>query len=195
MPTFTFKIELMDTQPLVTRTFTIASESSMYLLHHVIQVVMGWKNYHLYQFTFDNLKIADKRLVSDELGPITDAKTIMVEDICTKKGANLNYEYDFGDGWEHQIELMEISNQPVNVLLPTIVSGQNSCPPEDCGGVHGYEELKKVLFDSGNEENKDMWEWVGHKFNPLEFNKKAAEKELLKLNKKLTLYEKGFKQD
>jgi len=195
MPTFTFKIELMDTQPLVVRSFSIASESSMYLLHHVIQEVMGWKNYHLYQFTFDNLTIADKRLVSDELGPVTDAKTIMVEDICTKKGAILNYEYDFGDGWEHQIELMEISNQPVNALLPIIISGQNACPPEDCGGVGGYEELKKVLLDPGNEENKDMLEWVGYKFNPQEFNKKSAEKELLKLNAKITLYEKGFNQD
>ena len=81
------------------------------------------------------------------------------------------------------------------MLLPIIISGQNACPPEDCGGVGGYEELKKVLLDPGNEENKYMWEWVGYKFNPQEFNKKSAEKELLKLNAKITLYEKGFKQD
>ena len=59
MPTFTFFIKLIGTDPLVTRTFKVSSESSMYVLHHIIQVVMGWKNYHLYQFEVGELVLCN----------------------------------------------------------------------------------------------------------------------------------------
>jgi len=71
----------------------------MYLLHHIIQVVMGWKNYHLYQFEVGKLVITDKRLWNeDEMGPITDVKEVSVGEVFTKVETTAIYEYDFGDG-------------------------------------------------------------------------------------------------
>ena len=192
MPTYTFKIDLLKTEPLVTRTFMVSSEISLYLMHHIIQGVMGWKNYHLYEFLIDGLKIADHRLVDNELGPITDCKLMMVEDIFTHIGKTAQYEYDFGDGWKHHLELIEISNEPLNEVLPIIISGENACPPEDCMGVHGYAELKEILKAPKHEEFESSWVWVGLKFNPLKFNKKAVEKELAKLNAHIQEYESGF---
>ena len=192
MPSLTFKIYLEDTNPLVSRTFIVCSENSMYVLHQIIQVVMGWKNYHLYQFTIDNLIIADKRLVLDELGPVTDVKTLMIEDIFTKVGTAVKYEYDFGDGWMHHLELINISNNPVNEILPIIIAGENACPPEDCGGVSGYLQLKNILLNKTDEEYLNMLAWVGYKFNPLKFDIKNASKDLLKLNAIIKKYEEGF---
>lgn len=192
MPSFTFKITLEDTNPVVSRTFIVSSENSMYVLHQIIQVVMGWKNYHLYQFTINDLIIADRRLVLDEMGEVTDGKTLMIEDIFTKVGDAVKYEYDFGDGWMHHLELINISNKPVNDILPIIVAGENACPPEDCGGVSGYLQLKKILLDKSDEEHLSMLAWVGYKFNPLKFDIKTASKELLKLNAKIKKYEEGF---
>ena len=99
MPILTFHLKLIGTEPLVTRTFKVSSESSMYVLHHIIQVVMGWKNYHLYQFEVGELVIADKRLWDeDDMGPITDVKKVSVGEVFDKVGITAEYEYDFGDG-------------------------------------------------------------------------------------------------
>ena len=97
MPTLTFYLKLIGTNPLVTRTFKVSSESSMYVLHHIIQVVMGWKNYHLYQFEVGTMVIADKRLwEEDGMGPVTDVKDVSVGEVFTKVGTTAVYEYDWG---------------------------------------------------------------------------------------------------
>ena len=189
MSIYTFKIDLLKTKPLVTRTFKVSSEISFYLMHHIIQEVMGWQNYHLYEFKVDGVRITDKSIVEEDLNPISEAKELMVEDIFTHIGKTIKYVYDFGDWWEHQLELIEISNTPQNEALPLIISGENACPPEDCIGVHGYSELKEILKNPKHEEFESSWNWVGLKFNPLKFNKKLVEKELGKLNAKIRAYE------
>ena len=193
MPTFIFKIDLINTEPLVSRTIKVSSETTLYLMHHIIQTVMGWENHHLYEFSINNLRFADNRLLDEDFGDITDVKTVLLEDVFTKTGATAIYLYDFGDGWKHQLELFEISNAPQNELLPTFVSGQNACPPEDCGGAYRYREIIEILADSTHEEYQSIVEWLGPKFNPIEFNRLAIEKELGILGAKIKGYEKGFK--
>jgi len=70
---------------------------------------MGWTNAHLYQFNVGEQVIADTRLVDDELGPVTDVKGVMVTQVFSHVGNTITYEYDFGDGWMHHFELVEIS--------------------------------------------------------------------------------------
>ena len=193
MPTLTFHLKLIGTEPLVTRTFKVSSESSMYVLHHIIQVVMGWNNYHLYQFEFGELVIGDKRLWDeDEIGPITDVKEVSVGEVFTKVGTTTVYEYDLGDGWMHHLELVDRSIHPTQEVLPLVISGENACPPEDCGGIHGYKELLEVLKNPKNPEYRETKVWVGSTFNPTKFSVDACNKELGKLNKYIKEYENGF---
>ena len=193
MPTYTFKIDLTNTEPLVSRTIKVYSETTLYLMHHIVQAAMGWENRHLYEFSINNLRFADSRLVDEDFGDITDVKTVLLEDVFPKIGTSAIYVYDFGDGWKHQLELIEISNAPQNELLPSFVSGQNACPPEDCGGTFRYRELLEILTDPTNEEYESVVEWLGPKFNPTEFNRLTIEKELGILGAKIKGYEKGFK--
>ena len=193
MPTYTFKIDLINTEPLVSRTIKVSSETTLYLMHHIIQTVMGWENRHLYEFSINNLRFADSRLVDEDFGDITDVKKDLLEDVFPKTGATAIYLYDFGDGWKHQLELIEISNAPQNELLPSLVSGQNACPPEDCGGVYRFREIIEILADSTHEEYESVVEWLGPKFNPIQFNRLTIEKELGILGAKIKGYEKGFK--
>ena len=193
MPTLTFHLKLIGTEPLVTRTFKVSSESSMYVLHHIIQVVMGWNNYHLYQFEVGDLVIADKRLWDEEeMGPITDVKDVSVGEVFTKVGTTAVYEYDFGDGWMHHLELVDRSTHPTQEVLPLVISGENACPPEDCGGIHGYKKLLEVLKSPINPEYRETKVWVGSKFNPTKFSSDECNKELGKLNTYIKEYEKGF---
>ena len=193
MPILTFHIKLVGTDPLVTRTFKVSSEITMYELHQTIQVVMGWKNYHLYQFEIGDTVIADNRLWDeDDMGPITEVKEVSVGEVFTKVGTTAVYEYDFGDGWMHHLELVDRSIHPTQEVLPLVVSGENACPPEDCGGIHGYKELLEVLKNPKHPEYGETKVWVGSKFNPTKFSVDARNKELGKLNKYIKEYENGF---
>ena len=193
MPILTFHIKLVGTDPLVTRTFKVSSEITMYELHHTIQVVMGWKNYHLYQFTILDTIVADSRLWDqDEMGPITDVKEVLVGEVFTKVGTTTVYEYDFGDGWIHHLELVDQSVHSTQEVLPLVISGENACPPEDCDGIHGYIELLEVLKNPKHPEYRETKVWVGSTFNPNKFNVDACNKELGQLNKYIKEYEEGF---
>ncbi len=193
MPIFTFHIKLVGTDPMVTRTFMASSEITMYELHHAIQVVMGWKNYHLYQFEVDNAVIADRRLWDeDEMGPITNVKDVSVGQVFTNVGTTAVYEYDFGDGWMHHLELVDHSNHPTKETLPKVISGDNACPPEDCGGIHGYKDLIDILKDPNHPEHSEYKVWAGKNFNPVEFSVDACNAELKKLPRHIKEYEKGF---
>lgn len=101
-----------------------------------------------------------------------------MEDVFTKTGMNAIYMYDFGDGWKHQLEVIEINNSPQNELLPSLVSGQNACPQEDCGGPYRYREIIEIFADPSHEEYETIAEWLGQKFNPTAFNKLSIEKGL-----------------
>jgi hypothetical protein len=193
MPILTFHIKLIGTDPMVTRTFKVSSEMTIYELHHTIQVVMGCKNYHLYQFMVGNAIIADSRLWDeDEMGPITDVKEVLVGEVFTELGTTAVYEYDFGDGWMHHLQLVDRSIHPTQEVLPLDISGENACPPEDCGGIHGYQELLEVLKNTKHPEYGETKVWVGSKFNPTNFSVDACNKELGKLNKYIKEYENGF---
>ena len=193
MPILTFHIKLVGTDPLVARTFKVSSEITMYELHHTIQVVMGWKNYHLYQFEVGDTAIADSRLWDeDDMRPITDAKKVSVGDVFTELRITAGYEYDFGDGWMHHLELVDRSNHPTNEVLPLVVSGENACPPEDCGGIHGYKELLEVLKNPKHPEYRETKVWVGSTFNPTKVSADVCNKDLGKLNKYMKEYEDGF---
>jgi hypothetical protein len=192
MTTLTLCIHLVGTEPLVTRTFKVSAKTTMYELHHIIQVVMGWTNSHLYQFNVGEEVIADTRLVDDELGPVTDAKGVMVTQVFTKVGTTVRYEYDFGDSWIHHLELVEISTHPTDEVLPQIIGGEYACPPEDCGGSCGYKELKEVLLNPKHPEYKSTKKCVGSTFDPMVCDLKTIQQNLGKLRKLIDEYEEGF---
>jgi hypothetical protein len=177
---------------LVTRTFKVSAKTTLYELHHIIQVVMGWTNSHLYPFNVGEEVIADTRLVDDELGPVTDVKGVMVTQVFSHVGNTVTYEYDFGDGWMHHLELVEISTHPIDEVLPQIIGGENACPPEDCGGTYAYKELKEILMNPKHPEYKSSKRWVSSTFDPMVCYLKTIQQKLGKLRKLIDEYEEGF---
>jgi hypothetical protein len=84
----------------------------------------------------------------------------------TTPGVRAAYAYDFGDGWEHEILLEGILMADTSVKYPVCVAGERACPPEDCGGIYGYEDMLEVLASPKTSEYKDMTAWLkGHAKN------------------------------
>ncbi len=192
MTTLIFCIHLIGTEPLVTRTFKVSAQTTMYELHHIIQVVMGWTNSHLYQFNVEEEVISDTRMVDDDLGPVTDVKGVMVTQVFPKVGIAVTYEYDFGDCWMHHLELVDISTHPIDEVLPQIIGGENACPPDDCGGTYGYKNLKEILLNPKHPEYKSTKKWVGSTFDPMVCDLKTIQQKLGNLGKLINDYEEGF---
>lgn len=87
-----------------------------------------------------------------------------------KVKSKLIYEYDFGDGWEHTIEVQKIYEPEPGVKYPVCLAGKKACPPEDCGGIWGYYDLLNAIADPKHEMHAEMVEWLGDSFNPDAFD-------------------------
>src|SRR5271167_1706040 len=136
----------------------VPREITLRNLHRTLQTVMGWTNSHLHQFILQRQKFFDPR---HRVGTkVADESRTRLGDLIWTAGARLLYEYDFGDGWQHELLLEEVllGDESFRQLC---VAGDRNCPPEDCGGPHGVAELLEPLQDSTHPEHDDIREWVG----------------------------------
>lgn len=164
---FQIRISLIGSQPPIWRRVLVSSSTDFPKLHEIIQVVMGWTDSHLHQFL-----VNDKRYgVPDpdwNDGTITE-DGVRIGSLLKNPKDHIIYEYDFGDGWEHRLELEKILPFSTSAKIPSCIAGENSCPPEDVGGVWGYSEFLEAYTDSHHPEHENMKEWIGEEFDPTEF--------------------------
>jgi hypothetical protein len=131
---------------------------------------MGWDNYHLHVFNAGGEEYGD---ADPELGIRSDGR-VKLNDVVRGPKARLQYTYDFGDDWEHLIEVEKALEPEPGVRYPVCIAGKRACPPEDCGGIWGYEELLEVLKDPQHEEYEERLEWLGGAFDPEAFSLEEA---------------------
>ena len=176
---YQFKITLEGIRPPIWRRIQVPETYSFRDLHIAIQDVMGWGDYHLYEFHVDDVSIE-----ADEEGFCVDAmwkafrpesrtasagKTRLSEFIKKEK-QKFRYLYDFGDNWKHKVELEKILPGKKNVDYPICITGKRACPPDDCGGVWGYENFLEIIEDPTHSEHEEMLEWIGGEFDPEYFD-------------------------
>lgn len=172
---FQFKISLLELKPEVWRRVLIDPTMTMEEMHYVMQSVMGWYAEHLYEFRSGKRVLIDPD-GDDEDGEFSDE--VLVGQAFRKKGDKWTYTYDFGDNWEHVIELEEILDRENGLEYPLCVDGANACPPEDSGGIPGYLNLQAVLKNPKDPEYAEIVEWLGKDFDASYFNKDAVNEEL-----------------
>lgn len=165
-------ISLLGFKPKIWRRILIPADLLLSDFHYVIQEAMGWTNSHLHQFIVDGTFYTDKMEEDDfwdDLGQV-DYEGIKVNQLLKTEKGQMIYEYDFGDGWQHHILLEKILDSNPAEFLPICLAGKMNCPPEDCGGVHGYASYLKILEDSSDEEYESVLEWMGEDFDPEHFS-------------------------
>ncbi len=179
---YQFKITLMDSQPPIWRRIQV-EDCTLDKLHEHIQTAMGWTNSHLHRFEIGEQGYADPMLMEEdmeEFGYIDSTQTKLSEVIPkNKKRLRIFYEYDFGDGWEHEILFEGRLQKESGKRYPMCVDGARACPPEDVGGISGFYEFLAALADPKHEEHDNYMEWGGD-FDPKTFDAQQATKAMKK---------------
>lgn len=142
---FLLRATLVGIKPAIWRRFLVPKTIPLQRLHMVLQLTMGWTNSHLHQFKVGDLLFGEPDAEYPEANTI-DYRTLELRHIAPRRGSRFVYEYDFGDSWEHLIEVEdELPAEAAGSPLPRCLEGQRACPPEDCGGLTGYRELLRSL--------------------------------------------------
>ena len=159
------RVSLLDMRPVIWRRFELSSQTTLKQFHRILQIVMGWGNYHLHEFRVGTKRYGVPDPDYDDPGDVIVESKILLSEILPAAGAEISYVYDFGDNWRHLIKLEEIVPAQPEGEYPRVLDGARSCPPKDSGGITGYSNLLKILIDPTHEEYEDMRGWSGETFN------------------------------
>jgi len=170
------KVTLEGIDPPIWRRLEVPASLRLERLHDVLQVALGWTNSHLHVF-----EVGEERIgLPYSLDQLTDGlytrsgRMVELGHVVDKGYRRFAYEYDLGDSWRHTIEIESVEDEAAGDDWVSCLDGARSCPPEDCGGVGGYEHLLEVLFDPKHPEFEETREWAGPGFEPERFDLAAV---------------------
>lgn len=164
------KISLVGvSKPPVWRRVLVPATMRLNRLHDVMQVAMGWHDGHLHAFEAGGVDYGPRDPELDHV----DERRVSIGDLLRDSGDRMRYVYDFGDYWQHDVVVEKVLAAEPGASYPVCLAGKGQCPPEDCGGVWGYADLRETLADPTHEEHADMLEWLGidsaEEFDPIAF--------------------------
>lgn len=151
---YQFKVTLEGIAPPVWRRFQVTNDITLHRLHLILQDVMGWSNDHLYEFVIRKVRYGHLEM---EYGSTSkNAEMVRLCQGLSRPRTKISYLYDFGDCWKHEVVLEKVLPPGEDVAYPVCLEGARACPPEDCGGIGGYERLQEILSDPEDEEYEEM---------------------------------------
>ena len=170
------KLTLVDIKPPIWRRLLVPNDISLKRLHQIIQAVVDWRDYHLHEFV-----IAEERYgrpAPREVVPVHDEALVRLNTLPLAEGTSFTYVYDFGDHWEIEVKVEGVVPGDPGGTYPFVLDGARAFPPEDSGGVPGYETLLEVLSDPTDPEHEEYRTWVGENFDPERFDLRATNERL-----------------
>ena len=175
------RITIPDIEPEIWREILIENDITFKKLHEIIQLSFGWTNSHLYNFDVNGIlfSMPDKEFENNDL----DVKNKITE-FLIEKGQKAFYTYDFGDNWEHEIKIVDVLKKEKGIRYPKCLDGRRNGPPEDCGGIPGYEDVIDALTGKDKSEYEDLLEWLGN-YDPEKFDIDKINKAILNPGKYL----------
>ncbi len=174
MPKHTFsvyqlKVRLLRSRPPIWRRVLVASDITLAGLHEVLQVSMGWTDSHMHLFERNGQIFGNPSSGFDCL-PAADERSTPLDRVLRREKDSLSYEYDFGDGWVHQVTLEKILPYDPRQQLPTCVKAKGACPPEDVGGLWGYYAILEAVRDPRHPDHKGYRGMFGSELDPGAFD-------------------------
>ena len=181
MQIYQIKITLRGSRPPIWRRIQVRCDITLAQLHRILQAVMGWTDSHLHRFLIrgEPYGVRDQ----DEIGfsRTIDERRYKLERVGPGENFRFTYTYDFGDGWEHDILVEDVLSPTEGVRYPVCLAGARACPPEDVGGIPGYENFLEATRNPEHPEHKEYLEWIGGHFDPEAFDVSAINQQLRRL--------------
>ena len=181
------KVSIVHSKPLIWRQIQVTKDTTFFELHHIIQISFGWDNYHMFEFDLEGYRIGevdeeekDNGYGSDQL---LDSREVRLKDVITQPKDIINYLYDFGDGWRHQIKVEKFLPIDTATKYPTCIDGQMNCPPEDCGGIGSFYHCIDVVNDKKHPNYKEIAQWFNKNYDIKKFDKEKVNRKLKVLDK------------
>lgn len=171
------KVTMKHIKPPIWRRLVVPDHFTLGGLHELIQTAMGWDGYHMHAFRVGDRHYGSASYDLREL-EMDDEETVSLRNVADRPKRKLHYEYDFGDGWEHEILVEKITPLDPLKRYPVCLAGARACPPEDCGGTPGYYGVLDALRDPANPEHAELLEWLGDTYDPEHFDVDAINKRL-----------------
>lgn len=161
------RVELEGIEPLIWRRVAVGTTTTLIDLHRVIQIAMGWLDCHLWHFEAGPRRYA-MRLASepDWNERHDDAATATFASLLEAGERRLHYVYDMGDFWEHAVIVEKIGPALSDMRYPQFLGGERRCPPEDCGGPHGYYRFLKNISSKPRRVRAQALTWYGGPYDP-----------------------------
>ncbi len=179
---YLLKITLADLTPEVWRRVEVPSDITLARLHRVIQTAFGWENSHLHQFE----SALARKHTNASFSPRPRLKdTSSLAQVAPGEHSEFSYVYDFGDNWEHHILVEAIAAADEGVTYPRCIGGQWACPPEDCGGTPGYDDILNAIRHPDRPDAAELLDWVGDHFDPTVFDLGATNLALTRLGRRV----------
>lgn len=169
------KVTLVGAKPPIWRRLLVTDSTDLHRLHLVIQDAMGWQNSHLYQFEIDQTRYTeslDDGFVADDEMP---ASSVRLGDLSLEEGDSFLYNYDFGDDWYHECEIERVAPVERGATYPRCLAGRRAGPPEDCGGIYGYDSMLSALRSRSHPDRTHWLEWIGPNWDAEAFDLDATD--------------------
>lgn len=190
-----FKISLNESLPLVWRQVLVHKDTTFFELHHIIQITMGWQNYHMFEYNVKGYRIGTidegDRVEGFGSDSLLESRITQLCDIVSEVGDIIKYEYDFGDGWQHTLEVQGFLDATTKDFYPICLAGEMACPPEDCGGLSGFYNNLEILKDKKHPEYKELKMWMPRGYNTNKFNLEKVNKQLGTLERYIAKWLRG----
>ena len=180
-PIYQVKVGLRGAKPPIWRRLLVSADVSLARLHEVIQTAFGWEDSHMHVFEtpYGEFGRADRELGHRAEAPVT------LEQVASQAKDKIRYTYDFGDDWVHEIVVEKVLDRDPVLAYPCCTGGRRAAPPDDCGGIWGYEELVEILADPQHPEHKERLDWLGlddaSQLDPAAFDQDVVNRALAKL--------------
>lgn len=177
---YQLKVTLLEIHPPIWRRIQIWEDATLAKLHRTLQIIMGWEDYHLHEFSIGH-RIYSVPDPDDDLyeRKVIDERRVRLKEAVPRVGTHFGYLYDFGDSWRHDLQLEAIVLPDPEGAYPCCLAGERRTPPEDVGGPSGYTDYLEAIADPGHEEHENVLLWRGP-FDPEAFSLAAVNQQLRK---------------
>ncbi len=179
---YQLKVTLLESDPPIWRRLQVPANVTLGELHYILQATMGWTNSHLHQFRVNDTDYSDPGFGLEET---ENEDKVTLAQIAPRAGAAFLYQYDFGDDWMHEVTVEKVLPRKEGERHPVCLGGEHACPPEDCGGIGGYDEFLQAIRDPHHEEHQDLLEWIGGSFDSEAFDPDQANRQLKDIRRAL----------